>query len=846
MGHLVRRGQLCLALALTGAALAIAAAPAMAGNASPSLSAAKRHFHFRVANGLGLIPPLALQRSHNTQGISAVSYQPLTYHGGPTMAGGVTVHAIFWAPPGYRFLGAPPGSLSYEAMLEQYFGDVAASSTGTLGSPCTNTSCNVFTVEPEYASGTRPGAITSGENTIQFNAGSDVVLDSDLYPKPACSSPVNARACLTDAQVQAEVDHVIQSTPGQPRGLHNIWYVFLPPNVDECLLLNIVCATTAFLGYHSVSNFHQHGVTIYAVGPDPLLESGQTYPGGDPQGNPDAELAVDVAAHELNEAMTDPEGSGWDDPLGGEVGDKCEIGPQHGRLLGYASNGSPYNQVVNGRDYLIQEMWSNDDRGCTQATTHTGSPLPLPQVSLRQFSSQVSGNTENNTAGIKVNVRLLRAGESVVSTGTATTASDGSWSVTLSGGHAVGDDRDVVEVNYSGAGAPHNDLIETGIGAGFTGWTTLDSNTVLTNHDPRFGGGPSLSISPCFQAGELSYSGASGPSPNNGFCSNATLVADVPLSAPVSPSQRVTLSSLDNRASFPAGSPSHPGPGANFIGALIRLTVPVGEPGPAVDTADPFGFLGAGIPSCTADLSRQTLSCTGLVSEERYTITHGSASGAKTVVHAQSHGGGLFEHTVVKGGDTFAVANSTRTLTTLHVARLRVHIDGNSGDVKTGRCSPSEYWGSPQFFAPPGYYGGGSYAVSSSGPTLPGEFCPLSGQANGLSGSGLSQTDELSGGQTLAEVGKVTRTQPLSGETMYGSFTARATATDRAPEVLLSIERAHKVVLRLGNADTARGVRVKGLAPGNYVALWTVHDVNGDTRTVSTAFTEHRLGHHQH
>jgi hypothetical protein len=416
----------------------------------------------------------------------------------------------------------------------------------------------------------------------------------------------------------------------------------------------------------------------------------------------------------------------------------------------------------------------------------------------------------------------------------------------LSGGHAVGDDRDVVEVNYSGAGAPRNDLIQTGLGAGFTGWTTLDSNTVLTNHDPRFGGGPSLSISPCFQAGELSYSGASGPGPNSGFCSNATLVADVPLRAPVSPSQRVTLSSLDNRASFPAGSPSRPEPGANFLGALIRLTVPVGEPGPAVNTEDPFGFIGAGIPSCTADLSRQTLSCTGLVSGESYTITHGSASGAKTVARVQSRGGGLFEHTALKRGDTFAVANSTRRLTTLHVARLKVHLVGNSGDVRTGRCSPSEYWGSPQFFAPPGYYGGGSYTVSSGGSTGPGEFCPLSGKADGLSGSSLGQTDELSGGQTLAEVGKVTRTQPLSGETMYGSFTARATGTDGHPEVLLSIERAHKVMRRLGNADTAKGVRVKGLAPGNYVALWTVHDVNGDTRTVSTAFTEHRLGNHKH
>ena len=43
---------------------------------------------------------------------------------------------------------------------------------------------------------------------------------------------------------------------------------------------------------------------------DPTIEAGAIAPGADPKGNPDAEVVVDIADHETNEAMTDPEGTG--------------------------------------------------------------------------------------------------------------------------------------------------------------------------------------------------------------------------------------------------------------------------------------------------------------------------------------------------------------------------------------------------------------------------------------------------------------------------------------------------------------------------------------------------------
>ncbi len=114
--------------------------------------------------------------------------------------------------------------------------------------------------------------------------------------------------------------------------------MLLPPNVDECITAGS-CGTNTFAGYHEAMD-RAGGVTIYGVIIDPIVEvvAGQ---GGDPEGNPDAEATIDTVAHETVEAITDPEGTGWEDPNGFEVGDKCEVGPQIGNPLGYAANGSP-------------------------------------------------------------------------------------------------------------------------------------------------------------------------------------------------------------------------------------------------------------------------------------------------------------------------------------------------------------------------------------------------------------------------------------------------------------------------------------------------------------------------
>jgi hypothetical protein len=55
-------------------------------------------------------------------------------------------------------------------------------------------------------------------------------------------------------------------------------------------------------------------------------------------------------------------------------------------------------------------------------------------------------------------------------------------------------------------------------------------------------------------------------------------------------------------------------------------------------------------------------------------------------------------------------------------------------------------------------------------------------------------------------------------------------------EILASI--AKPPVFKAANVDTDRGVTVTGLKPGSYLAVWTLTDLNGDTRTVETRFAE--------
>ena len=198
----------------------------------------------------------------------------------------------------------------------------------------------------------------------------------------------------------------------------------------------------------------------------------------------------------------------------------------------------------------------------------------------------------------------------------------------------------------------------------------------------------------------------------------------------------------------------------------------------------------------------------------------------------------------LRGGDGVSLSNGSRTLTTLHVAHLKVAVTEQQTALSGGTCEPGEYYGSPLADAPTNASAGGP------GVALTGEVCPLNGHAAGLSTAAIAQTDEFSGGLTKTEVPSVQDTSPIQGETVYGPFTALAEsglpgpngsvtpARGSAIAVRIAHARSGRVVFRAANVETQGGVLIKGLPAGAYTAAWTLTDASGDTRTVTTRFIE--------
>jgi hypothetical protein len=414
--------------------------------------------------------------------------------------------------------------------------------------------------------------------------------------------------------------------------------------------------------------------------------------------------------------------------------------------------------------------------------------------------------------------------------------------------HAVGDDRDVITVDYSGAGAPtpSQEQILTGNGgnpfteSGWTGWVAMDNGSLVTNTQTLQGfPPPSITLEPCFQTGVEAFSvaGVAGSESPTDFCNTSSDAATAPLTAKVTPGQAVTWSSTDDRAFTPPDAPN-----ANLTGALVTLTVPAGEADSVSSFSNPFVAIPqGGFPTCTGDLEAETVTCTGLVPGVTYTLKDGatSASGQADAT------GTVSLPLAIKGGDTVALSNASRTLTTLHVARLRAAIKANQTVLSGGQCQPGEYYG-PPITTPPTNSSAGSI---SGGIALNGEICPMNGNPTGLPASTIAQTDELSGGQTMTQVPLIVSTSPLDGANVFGTFTVRGRAGFPGPNnttipnnarIALRITRSGKTVFSAPNVNTKDGVKVSGLTPGTYTAIWTLIDANHDTRTLVTQFFEQR------
>lgn len=253
-----------------------------------------------------------------------------------------TTYAIYWLPSA-GYAGEPssgPLSANYEPLMNRYFTDVAADSGKTS---------NVYWSDTQYTDSTGAAGYKSSF--------AGAIVDSNPFPANGCSDRYTT-VCLTDAQLQSEIQKVVGTT--HPTGTSTEYFLFTPKNVGSCS--GSSCAFSYFCAYHSQIGSGGSGTILYANMPYAAWVPSACGSGQSPNGG-DADSTINVTSHEHNETVTDPLGTAWYDRSGNEDGDKCAW--NFGTPLGGAS-GAEYNQAINGDDYFMQQEWSNHSSGCVQ------------------------------------------------------------------------------------------------------------------------------------------------------------------------------------------------------------------------------------------------------------------------------------------------------------------------------------------------------------------------------------------------------------------------------------------------------------------------------------------------
>jgi PKD domain len=300
-------------------------------------------------------------------------FNNMDYNGGPVMPSN-TDYMVLWSPVG---LGAYPAG--YVNGVSQFFKDLAHDSGGHQ---------NVDSVTAQY----RDLTGTFARYATTFGG---ALVDAHPYPASQCPTNSPVTNCLTDAQIQSELERFV-SARGLRKDLSHEYFLMTPPHVETCFSNDpnasyggcsageVPSSLAFFCAYHQntgISPFLIYANDPYVPG-NPGCDDGNH-----PNGFWDGELSGGLS-HEQNESVSDPiPNDAWTDGAGQfqgfEVGDVC-VG-QFGATLG-THNGAIYNQVINGHFYWFQEEWSNKGATCLQRLAPVGT-MPTAKFTVSTGSA---------------------------------------------------------------------------------------------------------------------------------------------------------------------------------------------------------------------------------------------------------------------------------------------------------------------------------------------------------------------------------------------------------------------------------------------------------------------------
>jgi hypothetical protein len=244
---------------------------------------------------------------------------------------------------------AKPGGNAGASNLSYHGGPVMVAPTNVYyiwyGSQWDTASKNVLTNLGQHIGGSPYFNI----NTTYYN-GSNVHVQNAVTLVGSTINTGSLGTRLTDANILSIVSSAISSgaLPSDSNGV----YMVLTDKATTAT--SGFC--TQYCGWHDHASIGGRDIKYAFVGnaeTQCASSCGATSPS--PNGTPGADGAASVLAHELEEAVTDPDLNAWYSNFdGSENADKCAW---NFGTTSTASNGAKYNQTFGTMKYLIQQNW---------------------------------------------------------------------------------------------------------------------------------------------------------------------------------------------------------------------------------------------------------------------------------------------------------------------------------------------------------------------------------------------------------------------------------------------------------------------------------------------------------
>jgi hypothetical protein len=281
-------------------------------------------------------------------GEAIVTGNGIEYHGGPVMLGPHNVYFIWYG----NFSGNPALTILPDLINgfggSQYFN--TDTTYGDASANIANTATMAGALFDNYSQGT---ALTQTTFTNVINR----ALNSGTFPLDSNG----IYFVLTSPDVTLNFP---PAPDGSPQGF-----------------------CTAFCGFHTsgtVGTINPIDIKVAFVG-DPATQCPRrpnantcSFQALSPNGNEGADAMANVMAHELNEAITDPNGDAWFHlDTAGENGDLCNF--KFGNTFS-SLNGATANVVLSGRQFLIQQNWLNFGGGSCAMGFSSQTPAGLTFV----------------------------------------------------------------------------------------------------------------------------------------------------------------------------------------------------------------------------------------------------------------------------------------------------------------------------------------------------------------------------------------------------------------------------------------------------------------------------------